>query len=203
MTLNTGMLKAGLGLAILAGALFLSFAAPGLTKQETGPAVTPVVEIREAARQPFAFWEQFEFKSPNDGPQIVGKHHMVAPDRWVVLNYINLQGCSQPKEDLSVRLWISYDYTKQGLGRGVRALQLITTNLGTFLEPEGVYRHVGGSMPMSIYLQPGAEFWFEVWRSGDGEHHRLVDDAKIANWLSGYTVPAVQFDGNVTPPIVQ
>jgi hypothetical protein len=203
MNVKMGILKAGLGLAVLAGALLLSFAAPGHSKQDTAPTVTPVVEVREAARQPFAFWEQFEFKSPKDGAQIVGKHHMVAPDRWVVLNYVNLQGCAQPREDLSVRLWISYDYTKQGLGQGVRALQLITNNLGVFSEPEGLYRHVGGSMPMSIYLQPGAEFWFEIWRSGEGEHHRLVDDAKIAGWLSGYTVPAVQFEGNVTPPIVQ
>ena len=203
MKSNAGILKAGLSLAVVSGALLLSFAAPGHSRQESGPGVTPVVEVREAARQPFAFWEPFEWKSPRDGAQLMGKHHIVGPDRWVVLNYVNLQGCSQPHEDLSVRLWVSYDYTKQGLGQGVRALQLITNNLGVFQEPEGSYRHVGGSMPMSIYLQPGAEFWFEVWRSGEGEHHRLVGDAKIAGWLSGYTVPAVQFDGNVTSPILQ
>jgi hypothetical protein len=152
-----------------------------------------VLEVREAARKPFAFWEQFEFKSPAQGPQIVGPHHIVGPDRWVVLNYANLQGCSQPKEDLSVRLWVSYDYSNQGLGAGNRALQLITNNLGVFMEPEGRYNHVGASMPMNLYIQPGAEFWFEIWRSGVGERNRLVDDAKIAGWISGYSVPAEQF----------
>ena len=159
----------------------------------------PTLDVREAARKPFAFWEEFKLDGAMAGYQQVGPRHTTGKD-WVVLNYANVVACAQPQEKLSLRLWINYDYTKQGLGAGSRAIQLLLTEQGVFLEPEGAYMHVAGSQPMNLYIQPGMDFWFEVWRSGEGAMHEVRGHAEGSYWLSGYLVPAVQFDGVGTSP---
>lgn len=153
-----------------------------------------VLDIREAARKPFAFWEEVNFESPSEGYNKQGKWHTTGDD-WIVLNYANVVACAQPKEKISIRMLISYDYSKQGLGKGTRAIQIQLTEQGVFLEPEGLYMHVSGSQQMNLYIQPRQQFWFDVWRSGEGENHKVHGHAESAIWLSGYTVPAVQFEG--------
>ena len=169
-----------------------------------------VVEVREAARKPFAFWE--EMKMGEGGMpgaqgmnpyQLLGPRHQVGPDQWVVLTYGNSVGCAQPREKLSLRMWVTYDYSAQGLGKGARALQLILTEQGVFLEPEGLYMHTAGSQPMNLYIQPGQEFWFELWRSGEGAMNELRGHAELSVWVSGYLVPAVQFQGVGPSPLLR
>lgn len=53
-----------------------------------------------------------------------------------------------------------------------------------------------GPIVVNVSFQQGAEFWFDVWRSGEGEHNRLAEDAKIAGRISGYPVPTEPFTGD-------
>jgi len=152
-------------------------------------AALPVFDVREAARKPFAFWAPFDFESAKDGRVLWTDRQTAPADQFVVLEYVNVEACSQPGEKISVNLYVTYDYGPNQ--KGQRALKILMTEQGVFQEDDGVYLHLGSSQQMKIYIQPGQQYWFQVWRQGD-QHFRPRGHAEGAAWMSGYLLPAVQ-----------
>jgi len=157
---------------------------------------TPVIEVNEAAKKPFAVWTTLEFGK--EGPEELPKEELppgptrlaqykesedlfvVPKDMILVIDYVNAIACSQPDEKMSINIKTGY-----GEGRTPANLKILLNEQGIFNEPgEGVYLHMGASQQMKIYIRGGDAFRFTAWRSGDAGH------AETEVWISGYLMPA-------------
>ena len=156
---------------------------------------TPVIEVNEAAKKPFALWTTLEFGK--EGPEELPKDELppgpirlaqykesqdffVPEGMILVLDYVNAVACFQPDEKMSLAIRTGY-----GEGRKPADLKILLTEQGVFNEPlEGKYMHGGASQQMKIYIRGGEAFRFTAWRSGDVGH------AEAEVWMSGYLMPA-------------
>jgi hypothetical protein len=156
---------------------------------------TPVIEVNEAAKKPFALWTTLEFGK--EGPEELPKDELppgpirlaqykesqdffVPEGMILVLDYVNAVACFQPDEKMSLAIRTGY-----GDGRKPADLKILLTEQGVFNEPgEGVYMHAGASQQMKIYIRGGEAFRFTAWRSADAGH------AEAEVWMSGYLMPA-------------
>jgi len=157
---------------------------------------TPVIDVNEAAKKPFAVWTTLEFgkEGPEEGPKEElppgpsrlaqykeSEDLFVVPkDMILVIDYVNAIACSQPDEKMSINIKTGY-----GDGRTPANLKILLNEQGIFNEPgEGVYLHMGASQQMKIYIRGGDAVRFTAWRSGDVGH------AETEVWISGYLMPA-------------
>ena len=151
---------------------------------------TPVIDVNEAAKKPFAWWTELEFgKGGTDelppGPSRLAEYKesedfFVPAGMILVLDYANAVACYDPVEHMSIGIKTGY-----GEGKTPANLKILLTEQGVFNEPlEGVYMHAGASQPMKIYIRGGESFRFTAWRSGGAGH------AETEVWLSGYLMPA-------------
>ena len=157
---------------------------------------TPVIEVNEAAKKPFAVWTTLEFgkegpeELPKDelppGPSRLAQYResedlfVVPKDMILVIDYVNAVACFQPDEKMSINIKTGY-----AAGRTPANLKILLNEQGVFNEPdEGVYMHSGASQEMQIYIRGGDAFRFTAWRSGNVGH------AETEVWISGYLMPA-------------
>jgi hypothetical protein len=152
---------------------------------------TPVIDVNEAAKKPFALWTELEFgkgggtgEVPPDGTRLAeykeSEDFFVPKDMILVLDYANVVACFGPEEKMSIGIKTGY-----GEGRTPASLKILLTEQGVFNEPgEGVYMHAGASQQMKIYIRGGEAFRFTAWRSGAAGH------AETEFWVSGYLMPA-------------
>jgi hypothetical protein len=157
---------------------------------------TPVIEVNEAAKKPFAVWTTLEFgkegpeEPPKDelppGPIRLAQYKesedlfVVPKDMILVIDYVNAVACFQPDEQMSINIKTGY-----AAGRTPANLKILLNEQGVFNEPdEGVYMHSGASQQMKIYIRGGDAFRFTAWRSGSAGH------AETEVWISGYLMPA-------------
>jgi len=155
---------------------------------------TPVIEVNEAAKKPFAVWTTLEFgkegpeevpPGTSDGTRLAQYKEsedlfVVPKDMILVIDYVNAIACSQPDEKMSINIKTGY-----GGDRAPANLKILLNEQGIFNEPgEGVYSHMGDSQQMKIYIRGGDAFRFTAWRSGNVGH------AETEVWISGYLMPA-------------
>ena len=154
---------------------------------------TPVIDVNEAAKKPFAWWTELEFGKGGTGgtdelppgPIRLAEYKesedfFVPAGMILVLDYANAVACFDPEEKMSIGIKTGY-----GEGKTPANLKILLTEQGVFNEPlEGKYMHAGASQPMKIYIRGGESFRFTAWRSGGAGH------AETEVWLSGYLMPA-------------
>jgi hypothetical protein len=151
---------------------------------------TPVIDVNEAAKKPYAVWTELEFakEGPEElppGPSRLAQYKesedfFVPAGMILVLDYANVVACFGPEEKMSIGIKTGY-----GEGKTPANLKILLTEQGVFNEPgEGVYMHAGASQQMKIYIRGGEAFRFTAWRSGAPGH------AEAELWLSGYLMPA-------------
>ena len=154
---------------------------------------TPVIDVNEAAKKPFAVWTKLEFGKGETGgtdelppgPVRLAEYKesedfFVPAGMILVLEYANVVACYDPVEHMSIGIKTGY-----GEGKTPANLKILLTEQGVFDEPlEGKYMHAGASQQMKIYIRGGESFRITAWRSGGAGH------AEAENWISGYLMPA-------------
>jgi len=154
---------------------------------------TPVIDVNEAAKKPYAVWTELEFGKGGTGgtdefppgPSRLAQYKesedfFVPAGMILVLDYANVVACYDPLEKMSIGIKTGY-----GEGKTPANLKILLTEQGVFNEPEeGAYMHAGASQQMKIYIRGGEAFRFTAWRSGGAGH------AETELWLSGYLMPA-------------